>query len=139
MYTKCRQVAINDGAVTARMQFDATTDELSTMGDWQQKVLQQIYARLPAVADLTKFAGFGTRGAYLIVEDLLDPRLMPEFRGMVIAFYEDIPELLEDHKQVLHPLSLAQTCTACLPDCAIFSLCLVLPVGHTVPSQLQLS
>ena len=51
----------HDGAITARMQFDATTDELATMGGWQQKVLQQIYARLPAAADLTKFAGFGVR------------------------------------------------------------------------------
>lgn len=90
----------HDGAVTARLQNDLGTDAPACMGDWQNSILQQIYARLPAGKELAIFAGFGLRSAYLIAEALLDPSLMPEYKGTVAAFYQDLPELLQEHKKV---------------------------------------
>jgi hypothetical protein len=58
--------------------------------------------------DLAKFAGFGLRDHYMDVEGLLDPSLMPEFKGMVQALCEDLPDLLEEHKQARHGC-----CTLC--------------------------
>ena len=92
----------HDGAVTGRLQLDASTQSLGDMGDWQQTVLTGVYARLPGGTDLAKFAGFGSRAHYMVVEGLLDPSLMPEFKGMVQALCEDLPELLEEHKEARH-------------------------------------
>jgi len=75
----------HDGAVTGRLQLDASTQSVGDMGDWQQTVLTEVYARLPRGTDLAKFAEFGSRDHYSAVEGLLDPSIMPEFKGMVQA------------------------------------------------------
>ncbi len=98
----------HDGAVTGRLQLDASTQSPGDMGDWQQTVLTGVYARLPGGTDLAKFAGFGSRDHYMVVEGLLDPSLMPESKGMVQALCEDLPELLEEHRQARHGC-----CTPC--------------------------
>lgn len=119
----------HDGAVTARLQHDLGTDALACMGDWQQKVLQQIYARLPAASDLATFAGFGVRSAYVIVEGLLDPSLMPEYRDMVMAFYADIPEMLESHKQVHMTCMWSQTVSKLSEELSVQCMLVVKPTA----------
>ncbi len=85
--------------MTGRLQLDASTQSLGDMGDWHQIFLTEVYASLPGGTDLANFAGFGSREHYMIVEGLLDPSIMPEFKGIVQALCEDLPDLLEEHKQ----------------------------------------
>lgn len=82
------------GICTASMYFYKS---LADMGEWQQTVLTGIYARLPGATKLAQFAGSGSKEHY--IEGLLDPSVMPEFKGMVQALCEDLPDLLEEHKQ----------------------------------------
>ncbi|KAL0019809.1 hypothetical protein WJX77_007008 [Trebouxia sp. C0004] len=41
----------------------------------------------------------GVAQEIMVVEGLLDPSLMPELKGMVQALCEDLPELVEEHKE----------------------------------------
>lgn len=103
-----------------RIKFDATGEEISVVGGWDNSVKTQVYARLPTGKMLAILSGCPDRQGYIVLHTLLDPLALPEFRSMVEEVYPQVPDMLEKLSQVSMQLNTT------LLFCALLALILVL-------------
>ena len=93
-----------------RIKFDATGEEISVVGGWDNSVKTQTYARLPTGKMLAILSGCPDRQGYIVLHTLLDPLTLPEAQGMVEEVYPQVPDMLKNLTEVPRQLTTTLMC-----------------------------